>query len=49
MTNSDKVEWGKKYHSAYFLNGSIFNVLFHCHIISYWDKMTSDEKFSHNA
>ena len=25
-----------------------FNLLFYCHIILYWEKMTSYEKFSHN-
>ena len=32
----------------YFLNGPMFNLLFHCHIILCWEKMTSYEKFSHN-
>ena len=33
---------------TYFLNGPIFNLLFCCHIILYWKKLTSYESFSHN-
>ena len=33
---------------AYFLNGPMFNLLFYCHIILYWEKVTSFEKFSQN-
>ena len=33
---------------AYFLNGPMFSLLFYCHIILYWQKLTSYEKFSHN-
>ena len=33
---------------AYFLNGPIFDLLFYCHINSYWKKVTSYEKFSNN-
>ena len=31
---------------TYFLNDPIFNLLFYCHTILYWEK--SYEKFSHN-
>ena len=34
-------------HMTYFLNGSMFNS-FYCHIILYWEKVTSYEKFSHS-
>ena len=34
--------------STYFLNGPTFNLLFYCNIISYWEKVTSYEKFSQN-
>ena len=30
---------------TYFLNGPVFNLLFYCHVILYWVKMTSYEKF----
>ena len=33
---------------TYFLNGPMFNLLFYCHIILYWEKVTSFEKFSQN-
>ena len=33
---------------AYFLNGPIFDLLFYCHINSYWEKVTSYEKFNNN-
>ena len=33
----------------YLLNGSIFDLLFYCHIILYREKVTSYEKFSHNC
>ena len=32
---------------TYFLNGPLFNLLFYCHIILYWEKVTFYEKFSH--
>ena len=31
---------------TYFLNGPILNLLFYCHIILCWEKVTSYEKFS---
>ena len=34
--------------STYFLNGPMFNLLFYCNIISYWEKVTPHEKFSQN-
>ena len=35
---------------AYFLDGPMFNLLFFCHIVSYWEKVTviSYEKYSYN-
>ena len=50
LTKCDKFEWGEKchYQVTYFLNGPIFNLLFFCHIVLYWEKVTSYEKFSHN-
>ena len=33
---------------TYFLNGPMFNLLFYCHIILYWEKVTSFEKFNQN-
>ena len=33
---------------TYFLIGPIFKFLFYCHIILYWEKVTSYEKFSPN-
>ena len=32
---------------TYFLNSGMSNFLFYCHIILYWQKVTSYEKFSH--
>ena len=32
----------------YFLNDPMFNLLFYCHNILYWEKVASYEKFSHN-
>ena len=32
----------------YLLNGSIFDLLFYCHIILYREKVTSYEKFNDN-
>ena len=48
-TKCDKDEWCKKYDYsiAYFLNNPMFNLLFYCHIILYWEKLTSDEKLNH--
>ena len=34
--------------ATYFLNGSMFDLLFYRHIILYWEKVTTYEKFSHN-
>ena len=33
---------------THFLNGPMLNLLFYCHIILYWEKVTSYKKFSHN-
>ena len=33
---------------TYFLNGLMFNLLFYCHIILYWEKVTFYEKCCHN-
>ena len=33
---------------TYFLNDLMFNLLYFCLIVSYWEKVTSYEKFSHN-
>ena len=33
---------------TYFLNGSMFNLLFYCHIVLCWQKVTFYEKFSLN-
>ena len=35
-----KVEWGEKcyYASDILLNGPMFNLLFYCHIILFWEK-----------
>ena len=33
---------------TYFLNGPMVDLLFYCHIILYWEQVTSYEKFSHN-
>ena len=33
---------------TYFLNDPMVNLLFYCHIILYWEKVTSYEKFSYN-
>ena len=33
---------------AHFLNGPLVNLLFYCHIILYWEKLTYYEKFSRN-
>ena len=34
---------------TFFLNGPVFNLLFYCQIILYWEKVTSDEKFNLNS
>ena len=34
--------------ATYFLNGTMFGLLFSCHVISYWEKVTSYEKFIQN-
>ena len=31
-----------------FNNGPMFNLLFYCHIILYWEKVSFHKKFSHN-
>ena len=31
---------------TYFWNGPMFNLLFYCHIVLYWENVTSYEKFS---
>ena len=33
---------------TYVLSGSAVNLLFYCRIIIYWEKVTSEDKFSHN-
>ena len=33
---------------TYYLNGPISNLLFYCHIISHWEKVTSYGEFNHN-
>ena len=33
---------------TYFLNGPMFKFSFYCHIILYWEKVTSYENFSHS-
>ena len=33
---------------TYFLIGSVFNMLYYCHVIAYWEKMTLYKKFSNN-
>ena len=32
---------------TYSLNGPVINLLFYCHIVLYWEKVTSYDKFSH--
>ena len=34
---------------TYFLNGSMFNLLFCCHFVLYWEKVASYEKFNHKS
>ena len=50
LTKCDKIEWGEKYDYAsdIIFNGPMFNLSFYCHILLYWEKVTSYEKFSHN-
>ena len=45
-----QVEWGENaiMQVTYFLNDFIFNLFFFCHIVLYWEKMNSYEKFSRN-
>ena len=43
LTKCDTMEW-----KTYFSNETIVILLFYCNIISYWEKVTSWEKFSHN-
>ena len=46
LTKSDPDEWNEMKMS--FLNGPMTNLLFYCHIFIYWEKVTSQEKFSHD-
>ena len=34
---------------TYFLNGPLFTLLFCCHFVLYWEKVTSYEKFNHKS
>ena len=44
------MEWNEKcyYADGIFLNGPMNNLLFYCHIFIHAEKVTSEEKFSHN-
>ena len=35
--------------TTYPLNSPMINLLFYCHIILYWEKVTSYDKFSHSV
>ena len=48
LTNCGKVGWGEKWHYASNILFEWLNLLFYCHIILYWEKVTSYKKFSHN-
>ena len=50
LTKRDKLNGVKNaiMQVTYFLNSPMFNLLFYCHVILYWEKVTSYEKFSHN-
>ena len=50
LTKYDKAEWGENVimQVTYVLNVPMFNLLFFCHFVLYWGKVTSYEKFSHN-
>ena len=40
---------GIKLNVTYILNGLMFNLLFSCDIILYWEKVTSHDKFNHKS
>ena len=40
---------GVKVNVTYFLNGPVFNLLFYCHIVLYWEKVTSHDKFNNKS
>ena len=35
-------------HVTYFANGPMIILLFYCHIVLYWEKITSCDEFSHS-
>ena len=47
LTKCDNVEWGDKCHyaSEILFEWPMSNLLFYCHVILYWEKVTSYEKF----
>ena len=50
LTKCDKIEWSEKCHYASDIPLEWLHVwfVFYCHIILYWEKVTSYEKLSHN-
>ena len=50
LTKCNPDEWMKNaiLQVTYFLNGPMISLPFYSHIISYWEKVTSYDKYSHS-